>query len=563
MGFYVGLYRFAAEKPRVSGVSTKRTGIGAPGALGRPKAAVIGTGRVEGIPVYGQTKVVTTNYKGTRIGSQFYLTYPEPTSVATIDVGYLLCKDYFGRGYNIIRIEADDEVVFDAENGAAPKIAFRFYNGLQTTVDPLVRTIVGANAGAHTGDVLLFLPDYPSLTAPTINVVISNAATESAEGGQIEWTGEVPSGILNAFPHGSAYDPADALIYQIFDPTDIPGLSHIYLAVLDVDTLQERYRVPLEGSEPYAVGRDVNDSQSTIPIAMAGTGLLLIQLYGAEATPRLSGIYDSATGHLIASQIDTANMIWLTVQRFGERWVFVGHNFDAGMGVTGIFDPAMGKFDVDPEGFPGSHLIVNGRVTSEFTSFFTATASFTGDADIYELRFDGDVWTSTLLHSLTGLSGLSASVLWFDSLTGYLVVGYGLPGPISRWLYIDPQTGSTIDTFDTSKMGSNATFASLHNRMISRPGYVLMFWSDGDPDEPLYEILSLNIQEKTISTLADEVVPRFTVGEYQYLIADQARALWMSALGEYVWTVHRIPQTIPGQITLQRHITDILEGLLS
>ncbi|MER9005907.1 hypothetical protein NKI15_19950 [Mesorhizobium sp. M0862] len=552
--------------------------------LGRPIPIVIGTGKVDGIPVIGgavsaQISTGFTEVKATNLsnlhdypaGSQWkngsyfdsggIVLVPTYGAQQTTQLGYLLAYDPFGDGYELIRLEVNDQVVFDAEHGIGASVNFRFYGGTQTEADPITKAVIGANAGAWHGFVMLFLSGYVASAAPSVKAVISNAATDTGSSGDIAWTGEAPSGILNAFPNGSAYDPAEGVIYQIFDPTDIPSLSQIYLAVLDVDTRQERYRVPLEGSEGYAVGRDVNDYQLSIPIAMAGTGLLLIQLWGAEATPRLSGIYDSATGHLIASHLDTVNMEWVTVQQFGQLWVFIGHNFDAGMGVTGIFDPAKGTFDVDPEGIPGSYLIVNGRVTTGFTSFLAASSSFTGDADIYDLRFDGDAWTSTLLHSLTGLSGLSASVLWYDPLTGYVVVGYGLSGPINRWLYIDPETGSVVDTFDTAKMGFNVSFLlpRLHNRLISRPGFLLMLYSDGDPDEPVYEIISLDIQAKTLSTFASEVVPPFTDGtRFSYLIADQGRALWMSALGEYVWTVHRQPNTIPGAVSVRWMLTKIM-----
>ncbi|WP_146606023.1 hypothetical protein [Mesorhizobium kowhaii] len=476
-------------------------------------------------------------------------------------LGYLLAYDPFGEGYKLVRLEINDQVVFDAEHGIGASVNYRFYGGTQTAPDPITVGVMGDKAGAWQGFVMLFLDGYEADSAPSVKAVISNAATDTGASGAIEWTGEVPSGGIDAFPHGSAYDPSEDVIYQILEPTDIPGLSHIYLAVLDVDTLEERYRVPLEGSEPYAVGRDVVDYQLSVPIAMNGTGLVFVQFATLTMPNHMSAIYNAATGHLVASYIDTANMTWLTVQQFGHLWVFIGHNFDAGMGVTGIFDPAKGTFDVDPEGVASSYLIVNGRVTTGFTSFFTATSSFTGDADLYELRFDGDAWTSTLLHSLTGLTGLSADVLWFDPLTGYLVVGYDLTGPIYRWIYVDPETGTVIDTFDTAKMGTNVSFQlpRLHNRLISKPGFVLMLWSDGDPDEPVYEIISLDIQEKALSTFATDVVSPFTDDtRFSYLIADQGKGLWISALGEYVWTVHRQPNTVPGQVSLRWMLTKVM-----
>ncbi|MER9449328.1 hypothetical protein [Mesorhizobium sp. M0254] len=549
--------------------------------LGRQIPIVVGTYPVDGIPVIGGAATVTnisgytqvklTSLQGlSDVGGTGWLNNDPFSRVALVPIqgasqvasmGYLLAYDPFGDGYKLVQLKVNDEVVFDAEKGFGASTTFRFYGGTQTEADPITKAVIGANAGAWQDFAMIYLDGFSATSPPTVKAVISNAATETGTGGDIAWTGEAPSGILNAFPNGSAYDPAEGVICQILEASDIAGLTEIYLAVLEVDTLAERYRVPLEGSHEYAVYIGFNEYQLSVPIAMPGTGLVMVQLWGAVETPRLSAIYDLATGHLVASSLDTANMMWFTGQQFGQLWVFIGHNFDAGMGVTGVFDPAKGTFDVDPEGVPGRYLTVNGRVTTEFTSFFTATSSFTGDADIYELRFNGDAWTSTLLHSLTGLSGLSASVLWFDPATGYLVVGAALDGSINRWLYIDPEDGSVIDTFDTAKMGFNSVFTlpRLHNRLISLPGFVMMLWSDGDPDDPVYEIISLNIQAKTISTFADEVVPQFTDGgRFQLLIADQGRGLWMSALGEYVWTVHRQPNTIPGSVSLRWMLTKIM-----
>ncbi|WP_192246038.1 GTA baseplate fiber-binding domain-containing protein [Mesorhizobium silamurunense] len=554
----LGHYTLPSEPPRIDKNITRRTGLTTPPALGRPKSAVIGTGRVDGIPVYGQNKTVTTTYKGTRIGSQLNLTYPEPTTVATIDVVYLLARDYFGRGYDIIRIEADNQVVFDAENGARPTIEFRFYNGLQTTVDPIVKQIVGANAGAHTGDVLLVLPDYPAGQAPTITAVISNAATAFPPSGEIAWTGEVPSGVADSFPHGSAYDPIDHVIYQILQPTDIPSLSQIYLAILDVDTRTERYRVPLEGSEPYAVGRDVIDYQLSVPVAMPGSGLLLVQLQGAPATPRLSAIYDAATGHMLASQLDIVNQEWLTVMPFGDLWAFVGHNFDDGTRVTGIYDAAKGTFVVDPLSGPSSYVIVNGRSTFDFCSFFTADS---GGA-VYELKFDGDQWSRIQLLALTGSDFPAVSVLWFDPLTGYLVVLHHLNvSPFRRFYYLNPDIGTLIDAFDVTD-GRNYVNASfllpiLHNRLITRPGYVLML---AETDSNHFGIYALDIAAKKITTFADGIYA-YDSTRMSYVIADQYGSRYFNAVGEDAWVMHAGPGAIPGQITLRNHITDLLTDL--
>ncbi|TPN45315.1 hypothetical protein FJ976_24075 [Mesorhizobium sp. B1-1-9] len=548
--------------------------------LGRSIPIVIGTGKVDGAPVIGGAVTVSTSTAGSSSpgvggitgfatgptlfggqGTPATTTTMVPTSSTqqTAQLGYLLAFDPFGDGYELIRLEVNDKVVFDAENGIGASTVFRFYGGTQTEADPITKAVIGAKAGAWQGYVMLFLDGYVADSAPTVKAVISNAATETGLSGEIAWMGPAPSGVLDAFPHGSAYDPAEGVIYQVLQPTDIPGLSHIYLAVLDVDTLEERYRIPLQGSEAYAVGRDVIDYQLSVPIAMNASGLIFIQLSGAPATPRLTGVWDTATGHLVASYVDTVNMLWLTSLQFGQKWVFFGESFDDDPNcMAAVFDPATASLAVAnilPDG-PSTYVAVKGRVTTGFISFFSATASFTGDADIYELKFDGDAWTAVLVASLTGLSGLSVSVLWFDPLTGYLVVRYGLAGPINRWAYIDPETGSVVDTFDTSLAGYNvaALIPTFHSRLISRPGHVLML---AETDYPHFDIYDLDIQEKSISTFVSGLsAPDAT--RMSQIIVDQNRATYISATGEYVWTVNRQPSTIPGEVSVRWMITKIM-----
>ncbi|AMX93610.1 MULTISPECIES: phage tail protein [Mesorhizobium] len=537
---YKGTWYFPPEPPRVDNVSTRRTGVGTPGALGRPKAAVIGTGRVEGIPVYGQTKVVTTTYRGERIGSEFELTYPEPTSVATIDVGYLLCRDYFGRGYDIIRIEANDEVVFDAENGAIPKIAFRFYNGLQTTVDPLVRTIVGANAGAHTGDVLLFLPDFPSLTAPTINVVISNAATVTGGNTEIAWTGQTPEVFLNlAAGQQAAYDRQDRLIYQILTDTEVPGLTPVYLAVLDLDTKQERYRVPLQGSEDYVGITSVHTC-----LAIEGAGYVFVH-HDHALLANKDCVYNAATGELVASffEIDF-DASHYQVMPFDDKFVVVGREDFSGTPVMSVIDIVTKTLDVSETGLP---LVLNahcrGRQQPGTVSFFAGSHK-----QIYELTFDGADWASTLVFTIADQDNVE--VLWYDSLTEYLVVQDG-----DRILLVSPTSGAAVESVDTDEFYQNSdSFLSALDRLWSRPGSVLMF-----RQSPI-GIDVLNINEKTITPLIDNA-SGLSYADFRTGIFDQSSLAFYFSIGDDVWTEYKIPGTLPGQITLESHITDLLTYL--
>ncbi|TIX28932.1 phage tail protein [Mesorhizobium sp.] len=540
MSFSRGAYYFPPEPPRVSGITTRRTGISAPAALGRPKAAVIGTGRVEGIPVYGQTKVVTTNYKGTRIGSEFFLTYPEPTSVATIDVGYLLCKDYFRRGYELIRIEANDEVVFDAENGSIPKVKFRFYNGLQTAVDPLVKTIVGANAGAHTGDVLLFLPDYPSLSAPTVNVVISNAATVTGGITEIAWTGQTPGTFSNlAGGQQATYDRQDQLIYQILTDAEVPGLTPVYLAVLDIDTKLERYRVPLQGSEDYVGITSVHDC-----LAIEGSGYVFVH-HDHALLANKDCVYNAATGELVASFFETDfDASHYQVMPFDDKFVVIGREDFSGHPVMSVIDIAAKTVDVSvTEITPVISAHCRGRQQPGTVSFFVGSHKL-----IYELTFDGANWTSSLVFTIADQDNVE--VLWYDPLTEYLVVQDG-----DRILLVSPTSGAAVESVDTDEHYQNSdSFLSALDRLWSRPGSVLMFRQSPTGVDVL------DINEKTITSLIDNE-SGLSYADFRTGIFDQASLSFYFAVGDDVWTEYKIPGALPGQITLESHITDILTFL--
>ncbi|OWK20078.1 hypothetical protein AJ88_33100 [Mesorhizobium amorphae CCBAU 01583] len=163
---------------------------------------------------------------------------------------------------------------------------------MQTAVDPITRQVVGeANAGAHTGDVLLFLPDYPSLQAPTITAVISNAATSVGGVEEIEWIGAAPVNLNNTTR--SAYDPADGRIYQVLTTTEIPSLIQCYLSVLDVDAVSELYRVPLENSDFYV-------TQAAFIMALRGSGHVVIRFANTGEAESPTRLYNVLTGQIVA-----------------------------------------------------------------------------------------------------------------------------------------------------------------------------------------------------------------------------------------------------------------------
>lgn len=544
--------------------------------LGRQIPIIIGTYPVDGIPVIGGASTVSsiTGYTQVKLGSLqglydvggvAWLNNDPFSRVALVPIqgasqvaamGYLLAYDPFGDGYKLVRLQVNDEVVYDAEKGIGASEKFRFYGGQHTAIDPITSKTIGANAGAWQNFAMVYLDGFSATSPPSVKAVISNNATETPGSGEIVWSGEAPSGTVDAFPHGSAYDPAEGVIYQILEPTDIPGLSGVWLAVLDVDSRHELYRVPLEGSEPYT--SDAVDYQLSVPIAMNGSGLVFVHL-ATLVSPKLTAVYDAATGHLVASYVDVKDMVWLTGQQIGQKWVFFGQSFDDDPNcMAAVFDPAKATLDVSnilSDG-PNTYVAVKGRVTSGFSSFFCANASLTGDVDVYELRFDGDAWSAVLVASLSGLTLLSVNVLWFDPATGYLVVQYDLAGPIHRFVYIDPDTASVVDTFDVAQSYTNvaALIPTFHDRLVSRPGYVLMLAAT---DFPHFAVYALDILGKSISTFASGLTAddgtRMT-----YVIVDQSNARYMTAIGDDAWTVHRQPNTLPGSITLEAMLTKVM-----
>ncbi|MER9814306.1 phage tail protein [Mesorhizobium sp. M0129] len=545
--------------------------------FGRQIPIVVGTYKVDGIPVIGGAATVTnisgytqvklTNTQGLGdVGGTGWLNNDPFSRVALVPIqgasqvasmGYLLAYDPFGDGYKLVRLEVNDEVVYDAESGIGASTTFRFYGGNHTAVDPITSKAIGANAGAWQNFAMVYLDGFSATSPPTVKAVISNNATTTPAAGEIVWSGEAPSGLTDAFPHGSAFDPAEGVIYQLLEPTDIPGLSGVWLAVLDVDSRVELYRVPLEGSETYT--SDAVDYQLSVPMAMNGSGLVFVHFETLDVPNRLTAVYEAVTGHLLASYIDTVNMFWLTGQQIGQKWVFLGESLDDDPNCMGaVFDPAVGSIDVSnilPAG-PSTYVAVRGRVTSGFTSFFSANASLSGDIDIHELRFDGDAWSTVLMASLTGVIDLSVNVLWFDPATGYLVVNYRLAGPINRFKYIDPEDGSVVDTFDANASKSYSNVSALvpifHDRMISRPGFVAMLETASGND-----VVLLDIKGKTFSLfVSDLVAPDGTrLGE---IIVDQNNARYMSATGDDAWTVHRQPNTLPGSITVETMLTKVM-----
>lgn len=522
--------------------TTRRTGLIAPGALGRPKPAVIGTGRVDGIPVYGLTKVVRTTYSYKNYADQYWdhngEPLPEPTTAVTISAGYLLCKDYFRRGYKLIRLEANGDVQFDAENGSIPKCAFRFYNGLHTAVDPIATQVVGENAGAHTGDVLIFLEDFPASSAPTITCVISNAATDVGGIEEIEWTGEEPVN-LNNTPR-NAYDPIDGRIYQILGSNEIPSLTTMYLSVLDVDTSAELYRVPLEDTTDF-----VGSNAWIVPLR--GTGYVVIRTGTTFDSRSLARVYSAVTGQIIAEWMEEPSeaIAWMMSQPFDDKWLLIGDKLGGG-GETllAVIDIALGSFSVTRIAGIGDVFFSLGRISAGSTSFFIQ-----GGSTCTEVTYNGETWSTAIAYSSFGI----VQGIQYDPLTEYLLVLEEIPSGTHNVQLVAPDTGAIADAFTISTRVFALTFGgSTGIRAFPKPGFGL--FRSGSED-----LWSIDINNHT-ATLLDDVQAE-TGNDARNGLYDQARSSYFAAYGNTVWTKYTLPGTQPGQISLDSHITDILTCL--
>ncbi|ESX86997.1 hypothetical protein X755_29530 [Mesorhizobium sp. LNJC405B00] len=461
--------------------------------------------------------------------------------MVTINVGYLLCKDYFRRGYKLIRFEADGAVMFDAENGAIPRCAFRFYNGLQTAVDPITIEVVGSDAGAHTGDVLIFLPDFPASQAPTITAVISNAATDVGGVAVIEWTGEEPVNLNDVLIN--AYDPVDGRIYQVLTTDEVPSQTCLNLSVLDVDSETELYRVPLEDTALYAGNRG-------FILPLRGSGYVVIRVGNSDPSSP-TRIYNAATGHIVAEWREDAdeNINWMMSQPFEDKWLLLGSDLDSSGGggtLMAVVDIALGTFEVTRNAVAlGSTLFSLGRIANGSTSFFVQ-----GGSTATEVAYNGETWSTAIAYTSVGI----VQGIHYDPLTEYLVVLEEIPSGTHNVQLVTPDTGALADAFTISTRLFQLCFSTTGLRAFPKPGFAL--FTSGSGSEGLW---SIDISSHT-ATLLDDVQAE-TGNDARNGLYDQARLSYFAAYGETVWKKYTLPGTTPGQISLQRHITDVLEGL--
>lgn len=535
--------------------------------LGRSIPIVIGTGKVDGIPVIGgaSTAQVITGYDTVPNTGQFDYSldnYPpgskwtNPDAMdSTVDIpifgtqqsaqlGYLLAYDPFGDGYELIRVEINDEVVFDAENGIGASETFRFYGGNHTAIDPIAQNI-GANAGAWQNFAIIYIAGFVSDSAPSVKCVISNAATDAPANQELAWINDDVStlpapgaGLLAA-----AYDIADGIIYQVLTATQVPGLTQCYLSALDVDTHEEMYRIPLADSADYASG-------IANAMALRGSGYILVRLaIGSESTSP-TRIYNATTGAIVAEwrEASDESIVWLASMQFGAQFVFIGVDIDAAGGTSGNFyglaDLATGTFTVTYDGAGTAGITVRGRTTPGSISFF-ATG---GGGTVNELVFNGDAWTTALAYTAAGtVYGIA-----YDPKTGYLIVSVDEGGGTHRIAYVNPDTATMVDSFTgaQSYTGDGEFNIWGMERFWAKPGFAL-FQKIGTN-----VVYLLSIEAKTFSLYA--TIPEADPDKVRSGIYDQNRLAWFYGRNDDVWTEHKLPNTIPGAVDLEDIVTKIM-----
>jgi hypothetical protein len=180
--------------------------------LGKLLPIVIGTGRVDGVYFIGGVEAVSTVTTETTttpnappdqtivvVGSTASaaseaasqlrhngygntVETTETTETQTLTkAGYVLAYDAFERGYNLIRLEVDGDVVYDIEAGIPAATTFRFYGGRHSSTDAILTEVIGANTGAYKNFVMVFIDGYPADSPPGVSAVISNSGNSGPE----------------------------------------------------------------------------------------------------------------------------------------------------------------------------------------------------------------------------------------------------------------------------------------------------------------------------------------------------------------------------------------------
>ncbi|RUU29772.1 phage tail protein [Mesorhizobium sp. M6A.T.Ce.TU.016.01.1.1] len=536
--------------------------------LGRSIPVIIGTGKVDGIPVIGGALTVPgpTSYNQVQIKNYESLgDYPPgskwlkgdyfssngivlvPVAGAAEQVaalGYLLAYDPFGDGYELVRVEVDDVVVYDAENGVGASVSFRFYGGNHTEVDPITSGVIGANAGAWQNFAMIYLDGYATDSAPSVKCVISNAAdvddavTEAIEGAYAD---------LNWFETEAAYDVADGLIYQyVSDGGDT-------LHVLSVDSRAELYQVPWPTSALTSPGSFV---------VLPGTGFLLASSYQVSASYEV-GLINAANGEAVVITAPSGSKDWEAIAWFhaistsapgvylvlGQYLTVHTSSTDDANAAIAVCNTVNGTVEIIDLSvtYDGWSYACRGRVGPGSASFFIVkwdyTSSEFSNATISEIVWQDGLVSVTDIYTVP--AGLARGVA-YDPMTGYLVIPAVNSGVHSIYI-VDPATGVLIRTISTARdFDLNSDYGYYtSNRLFPSFGSVFLI------ERTDKDVYLLNLSSFALIKYAEYPYTSPELGIY-----DQSRNSWLAPDGTpWSWTIHKSALATPQSVPLETILT--------
>ncbi len=453
--------------------------------IGRSIPIVVGTGPVAGMPVYGGQKVITTVTQDARtyepliastyVPGQGFIdngllgvaqTYTQKVETF-YEVGYLLATNPFGDPYSLLRLEVDNVVVFDAENGIAATMPFRFYDGLQTTIDPIVSTYVPTNPGANTGDILVFLPkavnaNGTATSPPTVRAIISSTASVS-EG--VTTTLKLADGSDDTIHDSNLYgpshcsDPLDRVLYQTMTPVEA-GTTNASILTINLATGIEARRC------------EIQHTCSTITgiVAVNGTGLLVGNLDHTHLA-----LVDTTTGEVIAldTGTDRTNTFWLCAFQstgLGRDLIMLAGVDNNNAIVTPIIDTAAATVTNNTAFTWGTgsneRVSQTGRDSSAGPQAFFAI-DFSPDSKLYAVQYDGSGFSTVLLRTEPTYSG--TGTLYYDAGTGLIAWFFSGDAPLWHLTAIQPVSGAVV--YDHPVIGNALSSADTY---WATPGYVAL-----------------------------------------------------------------------------------------
>jgi hypothetical protein len=529
--------------------------------LGRSIPIVIGTGKVDGIPVIGgavTTQVSTGSNSvanpdvgsgiiGFSTGGGFL---PDIGAVGPVQVpiyatqqiarlGYLLAFDPFGDGYQLVRLEINDQVVYDAEHGIGASAPFRFYGGNHTAVDPITTANIGANAGAWKHFAMVYIDGFAASSAPTVKAVISNAA-------DVDPAASVPiTGTYSEQSYGedlAAYDPTTGLIYQFAD--------NDMLYTLSVDDRSEMFGVRWPAAIP------VPESF----VALPDTGYVLASSFKVGPSYPV-GLVNTLTGALVATTAPSGSKSWEAIAWFlaldagaagPGKFLVLGQYLTVQISPTddanaaiAICNTAAGTIEIIDLAvtYDGWNYACKGRVTPVSASFFIVEWEYSngefGNTKISEIVWDG---TSVSVNEIYNVPAGYARGIWYDPQTGYLVIPADNSGTHSIYI-VNPQTGTLIKTISTPHNFDIANYQGyqVSNRLFPSFGSAFLI------ERNERAVYVLNLSSFSLVKYAD-----FPGSDPELGIYDQSRNSWLEAFNadDTHWSVHQSAIATPLAVPL-------------